>query len=346
MNRLFKLSTHVVFSVLMLGAVLLLAAPKSIDAQVTIDGTFNAAAFDGLTGVSTLSWQHTVNGTNRALLIGVSTSATNAGSALERVTSVTYGTQALTRVTNGFRVSPDLRNAVEMFLLVNPPISTRTITVNLTPVAANYVVGGSISFTGVNQINPTGAFVSATNALNVPSSSATVVVTDSTPTDMVLDVIAAAFDAQNLIPAAGQNRAWRNLSDPPTPPPFYVGAGSTKPGASPTVSMSWTLQFAQNWALGAIAVKAAPPSTAADVTISGRALTASGKAVSRAFIILTDSTGARRTTLTNPSGYYRFLNVPSGATYIFTARSKRYTFNPKVLSVVEENDQMNLVANP
>ncbi len=87
-------------------------------------------------------------------------------------------------------------------------------------------------------------------------------------------------------------------------------------------------------------------STSSEVTIGGRVTTATGKAVFRAVIIITDSSGAQRTTQTNPFGYYRFLNVPSGATYVLNVRSKRYTFNSKIISVTEEATDVNFVANP
>ncbi len=341
-------STRLTLSIIWLSAVFFISGAIRANAAVGVDSSSSGAAFDGVIGISTLTWSHTVGGAaNRALFVGVSTAATGIGAPSARVTSVTYGAQTLTRVTNGFRASPDLNNAVELFLLVNPTSGTNTITVNLFPTAANYVVGGSVSFGGVSQTAPTGAFVSATNALNAPTNTATVNVTDSVAGDVVLDVLGTSFNAQSVVPNAGQIRRWRQLDDTPNPPPpFSVGAGSTKPGASPTVTTGWTLQNAQNWALGAIAVKAAPRSTASGAKISGRVLTANGKSVANAFITLTADSGGIRTALTNPFGYYRFANVPSGATYVVEARSKRYAFDSKVVSVTGDASELNFTANP
>ena len=342
-----KQTTCRLFSIILFGALILFSGLNSASAAVVVDSAGNSAAFN-VAGVSTLTWTQTVGTrTSRALFVGVSTASTTVPSAVARVTSVTFGAQTLTRVANGFQASPDLNNAVELFILVNPTSGTNTITVNLTPLGANYVVGGSIAFTGVNQTTPTGAFVSTTNALNAPTNTATINVADSVVGDMVLDVIGTSFNAQNLLPNAAQTRQWRLIDDTPTaPPPFYVGAGSTKAGASGAVTMSWSLQFAQNWALGAIAVKAAPPATAAEVIISGRVTTANNKSISRAVVTIIDGSGAARRTMTNPSGYYRFLNVPTGATYIFEARSKHNTFNSQVVSVTEESNAVNFTANP
>ena len=340
-------SREIIFSTILTFAVLFGGGLNAAQAAVAVDASSSNAVFNAA-GTTTLSWSHTVGaGASRALFVGVSTAATNVGSPLARVTSVTYGSQTLTRVTNGFVVSPDLNNAVELFQLVNPTTGTNTITVNLLPTAANYVVGGSASFTGVNQAMPNGNFASATNALNAPTNSATVTVTDNAAGDLVLDVIGSSFNAQSLIPDAAQTRQWRQLNDQPNPPPtFYVGAGSTKASASSSVTMNWALQFAQNWALGAVAVKAVPGSTASEVIVGGRVTTAAGRAVSRATVTLISGSGAQRTARTNPAGYYRFKDVPTGATYIFEARSKQYTFNSKVITITEESNSIDFVANP
>ncbi len=75
--------------------------------------------------------------------------------------------------------------------------------------------------------------------------------------------------------------------------------------------------------------------TAASVSIGGRVLSPVGRGVSRARVLLTDSTGQTRSVMTNPFGYYRFSDVEVGGTYIFEVRDKRYTFTPQTLSLNE-----------
>lgn len=66
----------------------------------------------------------------------------------------------------------------------------------------------------------------------------------------------------------------------------------------------------------------------ANVSVSGRVLRANGNGISYGFISLTDSAGNTRIARTNPFGYYRFSNVPTG-TAVISVSSKRYTFaNP------------------
>lgn len=85
--------------------------------------------------------------------------------------------------------------------------------------------------------------------------------------------------------------------------------------------------------------------TAASVSVGGRVLDSNGRAISGATVKVIDATGASRTSLTNPFGYYRFDNVLAGDSYIFEARHKSYTFAPQVLYVGEELSDFNFTAN-
>jgi hypothetical protein len=84
--------------------------------------------------------------------------------------------------------------------------------------------------------------------------------------------------------------------------------------------------------------------TAANVFISGRVLTNSGRGISNAMVVMTDSGGELRYARTNPFGYYRFENVEVGQTYIFNVRSKQYIFAPQVISVSEDLTGLNFTA--
>lgn len=75
--------------------------------------------------------------------------------------------------------------------------------------------------------------------------------------------------------------------------------------------------------------------TAAEVSVGGR-ITVDGRGVARAFVTLTDESGATRMALTNAFGYYRFTGVESGRSYVASVRHKRYQFAPRLISVSEE----------
>lgn len=84
--------------------------------------------------------------------------------------------------------------------------------------------------------------------------------------------------------------------------------------------------------------------TAAQVSISGRALTPDGRAVQNARVTLTDSNGVSRTVVTNSFGSYRFAEIPAGETYVIGARHKKYRFAAQVISVAEEISGFDLIA--
>lgn len=84
--------------------------------------------------------------------------------------------------------------------------------------------------------------------------------------------------------------------------------------------------------------------SAATATISGRAMTRSGRGVSGAVVRLTDQNGSIRTARTNQLGYFRFVGVAVGETYTLSVFSKQYQFTPQVISVNENTTDLNFVA--
>lgn len=82
--------------------------------------------------------------------------------------------------------------------------------------------------------------------------------------------------------------------------------------------------------------------TAPNLTITGRALTASGRGVPNARLTLTDSNGTLRFTTTNMFGYYRFLDIPAGATYAVSVSAKRHNFPQPSISVTPYDNVINL----
>ncbi len=322
-------------------------------AAVAVDNSTVNGAFSN-TGLSTLSIPHDVGGgVNRALYVGVSTSTTvlPIGIPANRVTSVTFesqtaaGTQIpLERV--GTQVSPDTRNAVEIFRLINPPTGAGNVIVNFSiggtiPAPfVNYAVGGVVSFTGVNQLTPNRMFFSSGGTSAAP----TVIVADSAAGDLVLDTLAVSPMAGFAVPGAGQTEQWTGRLAFGSV--FDVGAGSTKAAVSSVTTMSWTLTNSDSWALGAAAIQPALAATAATVTIAGRVTTASGRGISRARVSMIDSNGATRTALTNLFGNYRFRDVPAGEIYTFQVSAKRYKFDARLFNVNEESGGLNFIAAP
>lgn len=95
-----------------------------------------------------------------------------------------------------------------------------------------------------------------------------------------------------------------------------------------------------------VTINAPSAPTAALITIGGRVTTAGGRAVAGARIIMTDADGGTRTALTNPFGYYRFVDVEVGQTVIFEARHKNRTFAQptQIVSLEEDTQTVNFTA--
>lgn len=84
--------------------------------------------------------------------------------------------------------------------------------------------------------------------------------------------------------------------------------------------------------------------TAGLVSVSGRLVEQNGHAVPHAVITLTDGLGNIRYARSNPFGYFRFIDVPSGEAYILSAEHKRFTFASELIDVSDPIDHILIVA--
>lgn len=348
------------YAYLMFGFLILFAA-LSVGAAVSVDSRSSGGAFSN-TGVTTLSWTHTVGtGTSRALFVGVSsTSATGLGpvcaalpggcvalpGSFAPVLSVTYDAVPLTLVSG----TSNITSHVSIYQLVGPSTGSGTITVTFEPGVITHAVGSSVSFFGVS---PTFATINPT--VNAGSSDVPTVFVSGggmVAGDMVIDALASTPTAGFFSEGVGQTVCTNTLDETTCTRgrrfffnAYEVGASSNEAGNPAGVTMSWAMTTGQPWVITAAVIKALPPS-AANVSIGGRVLTETGSGVARAHVSLTAPTGDTRTVLTNGFGYYRFDNLPAGETYIVTVSSKRYLFQPRVVNADDEVTDLDFIAEP
>lgn len=85
--------------------------------------------------------------------------------------------------------------------------------------------------------------------------------------------------------------------------------------------------------------------TAANVSISGRAVRQDGIGIGNAKIVLTDSNGVAHRAITNSFGLYNFENLEAGNTYVLSISHKRYSFaqSVRVLSVNDDLTDIDFV---
>ncbi len=114
---------------------------------------------------------------------------------------------------------------------------------------------------------------------------------------------------------------------------------STLNAAANTISATGVSSFS-DWTAGALL---AP--TAANVSVSGRVLTANGQGVRNATVVLSDQEGNSRTTVTSAFGYYRFDDVRAGGSYAVSVISKRYAFSPRLVSPTDDIADVDFTAD-
>ncbi len=214
----------------------LLSLPTSALSTILPDAVSSATG-----NTASLAWSHTIgSGSDRILIVGVSNRRTN-----RTVNSVTYGGISLTRI--GTRNSGANSSRMQMWYLLAPPQGTAQVIVTLS--GGTTVVGGAISFFGIHQTTPMGAFASAAGTGFAASLSV-----GSAVNDIVVDVAVARGTALSLTPGVGQTSHWNTGTGTGTND--VRGAGSRKNGAS-SVTVSWALGAFTDWAVGAVSLKPA-----------------------------------------------------------------------------------------
>ena len=101
--------------------------------------------------------------------------------------------------------------------------------------------------------------------------------------------------------------------------------------------------------VGTFATGIAPvynPPTAAAVTINGRVFSSYGRPVSGAIVRLTDQSGATTTAGTNSLGYFRFVDIPVGQIITVSVTAKGGTYEPRVINLTDNIDELNFYPVP
>ena len=355
MNKLDTNFKKIVLQINCLLLIILTLGAIQIQAVIQFETTRSAADFESL-GIRptnlTIPMHPIGSGSNRAIFVGISTQITLALLPANRVVRVTFGPQGscpvpapMTTSTCEFRrvntlatFTSNNQNAVEFFVLVNPPSETRNIEISLLAAGVDYVVAGSASFTGVSQTTPHGTYQQNTGTTTSMMNQPNVNVPDGINGEIIFDTLSLSFNA-SAIPDMQQTLLFEgnfgSFSD--------VGAGSMKPDTTSSVTdnvmMSWTIQDAQ-WALGAIAIKQSVE-TASPSTISGQAKTKGGEPLKNILIRVENlQTGEVFHTNTNENGFYQLEGLAVTNLYQISAYSNFYIFSPnnRVLDLTESAD--------
>jgi hypothetical protein len=189
---------------------------------------------------SRLTWLHPVGvNANRLLVVGVSIKDSGT------VTGVTYGGVPLTFLGASVNDAGSVR--VELWYLVAPPSGSLPVSVSLS--GTTDVIGGAMTFTGVDQAMPLGGFVG--NGSTGPGAANPSAVLTNAGGDLVLGTLAVAGNPGLLMPAAGLAPSWIGLHGL-----GHMGVGAVAAGAD-TVTVGWTKTWNAQWAVGVVAIRAA-----------------------------------------------------------------------------------------
>jgi hypothetical protein len=202
--------------------------------------SFSAIAFDAAStssspNTTTLTWSHTTGtGSDRILLVSVVTSG------IASINSVTYAGVPMTLVRTQLRTP--VRSS--LWVLSNPPSGTGTIAVTASQ-SSFRIIGGAQSYSGVDRVSPFGA-VASTNGFGNTAS----LTLASNADELVVDAYGAS--SGTAAPQSPQVSRYSQVS-------VYQNAGSSRTGAAPTVTMSWSSGSLVSWTFIAVSLKPSAP---------------------------------------------------------------------------------------
>ncbi|MBX3296786.1 MAG: carboxypeptidase regulatory-like domain-containing protein [Acidobacteria bacterium] len=144
-----------------------------------------------------------------------------------------------------------------------------------------------------------------------------------------------------LAPLTDNGRGLPTFSALPASPAINAGNGIVVPGFFADFStdqLGFTRIANKVIDLGSVEFGATPVAKLSEVR--GRVVTATGRGVSGARLILTDGKGELRYAMTNSSGYYRFGGIAPDETVTVEVAGKRHRSSPQTLFVEEEREYL------
>jgi hypothetical protein len=198
-------------------------------ATVVVDSVGPSSSGASVASASTLSWSHTVAGSNTLLTASVAVGVDGDN----RTLAVTYNGVPMTSAAK-VHSNNQANGFVQLFYLVAPAAGTHTVQVTMTGGTAS-MEAGSISFSGVNQTTPVKNIATSFGNSTTPAVAVT-----SASGDMVVD----ALSYGTAVRASTMTNRWLMNQNGSTA--GGNGAQSTAAGAS-SVTMGYTTSNAADW---------------------------------------------------------------------------------------------------
>ena len=274
--------------------------------------TYDAASSDTSTSGSTFSWPHTVGtGTNRLLVVTISTSIGAGSTNPATVTKVTYGgTQMTQETTNAFISTAHSQDRSYIFYLTNPASGTNTIEAYLS--ASSNAVGGAVSYSNVNQSTP---IQTQNTSENYGSTQSVTVTTTSVGQAVYASLGSNSVSAYTIADDSGQNLRWSQTAQ------AYKGHGDDE--VNPSIG-----SVTEGWTTGAISAGYA----CCAIVINPAATAAIGQI--NANILIRTTTGTVRQTIAS--------DVASSASLTTSASTLSGTYSFPGYTVVSSTDYLEI----
>jgi hypothetical protein len=288
-------------------------------AQITVDASSSANVSAG-----SLTWAHTVgSGSNRFLIVGVSIRNANS-----QVSGITYAGAALTFI--GAQNNSDNAVRTEMWYRAAPTVGTANVVVTLTSAAK--MVGGAVSFFGVNPSSPQNAAVTA-NSTGTGTTDPSVTIGSAT-NEMIVTATSTEGSAGTVTPT-NQTQQWNNFYG--TSGGDAAGFGGTVAGAA-SVTLGWHKTGTAKWAIIAVALQPAVTTTLGNGTDPSNASLGPGGAATMAdaFTLQTSSgtdavTAVTVTLATGTSGGLSLVEITNDAgTVVYGSASNPASDTPAI----------------
>jgi len=150
----------------------------------------NSSNSGGDATVSSISWSHTVSGTNAVLIVGVS--SYDPTDADRVITGVTYNSVAMTEIKHQSNDADD--RSASIWYLVGPSTGSNTVEVTFTGTVLD-AIGMAVVLSGVDQVTP----LDGNNGANASSAnSVSTTVTTAKNNSWIVDTVATDGLSENI----------------------------------------------------------------------------------------------------------------------------------------------------
>jgi hypothetical protein len=285
---------------------------------------------------TSISWDHTISGTNPLLLVSASYRA--AINTTAHLTNVTYGGQPLTFI----RRDNHNHRATEMWYMSNPPVGTAQVNGTWSADPEDQVFSAT-TVTNVNNANPIATQAGAGSDLwdNTQATNETITIA-SGANQVVIGALSTYPDggANTATPKNDTAQIWLQRTSNNN----IAGQGGAEAGA-PSVTLEWHSGLNWSWAISAVSIRLnAPASVNNAVTTDKANYTIGIDSAAQINAVITDEAGNPITGLTNTAFTSQLDGNAASITFAETATLGTYSGSLDVSTLPLGNHTLNISA--